>query len=91
MTFNDFIQLTGLAGEDVSLINIAAALLLSLALGVYIFWVYKRTFQGVLYSKTFNVALIALCTITCAVILAVTSNIILALGMVGTLSIVRFR
>lgn len=91
MTFDDFIQLTGLAPNELSLIHIATALLLSLALGVFIFWIYKRTFQGVLYSKSFNVSLIGLSMITCAVILAVTSNIILGLGMVGALSIVRFR
>lgn len=91
MTFNDFIEFTGLTGTELSVLNITAALLLSLVLGVYIFWIYKKTFQGVLYSKTFNVSLIALSMITCSVILAVTSNIILSLGMVGALSIVRFR
>lgn len=91
MTFNEFIQLTGLASNELSLIYIVATLLMSLALGVFIFWIYKRTFQGVLYSKSFNVSLIALSMITCAIILAVTSNIILSLGMVGALSIVRFR
>jgi len=48
MTFKDFVKSTGLASTEVSLVNMAAALLLALALGVFIFWVYKRTFQGVL-------------------------------------------
>ncbi len=91
MTFDDFIQLTGLAPNELSLGHIVTALLLSLAMGVFIFWIYKRTFQGVLYSKSFNISLIGLSMITCAIILAVTSNLILGLGMVGALSIVRFR
>jgi uncharacterized membrane protein YhiD involved in acid resistance len=91
MTFNDFIQQTGLITNELPLIYIFTALLLSLALGVFIFWIYKRTFQGVLYSKSFNISLIGLSLITCAIIMAVTSNVILALGMVGALSIVRFR
>ena len=91
MTFNDFIQQTGLVMNELSFLSIATALVLSLALGVFIFWIYKRTFQGVLYSKSFNISLIALSMVTCGIILAVTSNIILSLGMVGALSIVRFR
>jgi uncharacterized membrane protein YhiD involved in acid resistance len=91
MTFNEFIQETGLITNDLPLIYIFTALLLALVLGVFIFWIYKRTFQGILYSKSFNVSLIGLSLITCAIILAVTSNVILALGMVGALSIVRFR
>lgn len=91
MTFQDFISGTDLAGSDLTVIGIAATLVLSFALGVFIFWIYKRTYQGVMYSKTFNISLIALSMITSAVIMAVTSNIILSLGMVGALSIVRFR
>ena len=91
MTFDDFIELTGLASTELSLLYIITAMLLSLALGVFIFWIYKRTFLSVLYSKSFNISLIALSMVTCTVILAVTSNIILSLGMVGALSIVRFR
>ena len=53
--------------------------------------VYKKTFKGVMYSESFGVSLIALCLITTLIILAVTSNIVLSLGMVGALSIVRFR
>ena len=91
MTFQDLISGTDLSGSNLTAIGIAATLLLSFALGMFIFWIYKRTYQGVMYSKTFNVSLIALCMITSAVIMAVTSNIILSLGMVGALSIVRFR
>lgn len=67
------------------------ALLLAFGIGVFIFLVYKKTFSGVMYSSGFGVTLIALTMITTLVILAVTSNVVLSLGMVGALSIVRFR
>jgi uncharacterized membrane protein YhiD involved in acid resistance len=67
------------------------ALLLAFAVGVFIYFVYKKTFTGVMYSASFGVTLIALTMITTLVILAVTSNVVLSLGMVGALSIVRFR
>ena len=91
MTFNDFIQGTDLAGSSVSGLGMGATLFLAFALGLFIFWIYKRTYQGVMYSKTFNISLVALTMITASIIMAVTSNIILSLGMVGALSIVRFR
>ena len=69
----------------------AIALLLAFGLGLFIFLVYKKTYQGVMYSSSFGVTLIALTMITTVVILAVTSNVVLSLGMVGALSIVRFR
>ena len=67
------------------------ALALSFGVGLFIFLIYKKTYQGVLYSSSFGVTLIALTMITTLVILAVTSNVVLSLGMVGALSIVRFR
>lgn len=67
------------------------ALALSFALGMFIFFVYKKTFRGVMYSQSFGVSLMALTLITTLVILAITSNVVLSLGMVGALSIVRFR
>lgn len=67
------------------------ALILAFGLGMFIFLVYKKTFSGVMYSSSFGVTLIALTMITTVVILAVTSNVVLSLGMVGALSIVRFR
>ena len=66
-------------------------LVLSFAIGLFIFYVYKKTYSGVMYSSSFGVTLIALTMITSFVILAVTSNVVLSLGMVGALSIVRFR
>jgi len=58
---------------------------------VFIFLIYKKTYSGVMYSSSFGVTLVALTMITTLVILAVTSNVVLSLGMVGALSIVRFR
>ena len=75
----------------VSLLDMAIALALAFAVGVFIFFVYKKTYKGVMYSSTFGVTLIALTMIATLVILAVTSNVVLSLGMVGALSIVRFR
>ncbi len=66
-------------------------ILLSFGIGVFIFLVYKKTYRGVMYSAGFGTTLIALTMITATVILAVTSNVVLSLGMVGALSIVRFR
>lgn len=59
--------------------------------GLFIFWVYKKTFTGILYSSGFALTLIGLTLVTTLVIIAVTSNVVLSLGMVGALSIVRFR
>lgn len=74
-----------------SMIDISISLLVSLVLGIFMFSVYKKTFSGVIYSASFGISLIAMNLITTLVILAVTSNILLSLGMVGALSIVRFR
>ena len=76
---------------SISVVDSALALGLAFCIGLFIYAVYKKTFKGVMYSKSFSTSLIALCMITSLVILAVTSNVILSLGMVGALSIVRFR
>ncbi len=92
MTFNDIFKPAFLENvASVSLPDMTIALVLAFCLGVFIFLVYKRTFSGVMYSSGFGVTLIALTMITTLVILAVTSNVVLSLGMVGALSIVRFR
>lgn len=77
--------------NSVSLLDMALVLLLSFGVGMFIFFVYKKTFSGVMYSAQFGGTLIAMTMITAMVILAVTSNVVLSLGMVGALSIVRFR
>lgn len=92
MTFNDIFKSSFLENvSSVSIFDMALALILAFGLGVFIFLIYKKTYMGVLYSSSFGVTLIALTMITTVVILAITSNVVLSLGMVGALSIVRFR
>ena len=74
-----------------SIPDILAALLISFAIGLFIFFVYTKTFQGVMYASSFGISLIAMNMITTLVILTVSTNLIVSLGMVGALSIVRFR
>ena len=91
-TLNDIFKSSFLENiSSVNFIDIILALVLSFAIGLFIFFVYKKTFSGVMYSASFGVTLVALTMITTLVILAVTSNVVLSLGMVGALSIVRFR
>lgn len=92
MSFNDIFKSSFLENiESVSILDMAIALALAFGLGMFIFLVYKKTYQGVMYSSSFGTTLVALTMITTVVILAVTSNVVLSLGMVGALSIVRFR
>lgn len=92
MTFNDIFKSSFLENiASVSILDMVLTIVLAFCLGVFIFFVYKKTFKGVVYSAGFGVTLIALTMITSLVILAVTSNVVLSLGMVGALSIVRFR
>lgn len=65
--------------------------LLAFAMGLLIFFIYKKTYTGVMYSAGFGLSLIAMTLITTLVIMAISSNVVLSLGMVGALSIVRFR
>lgn len=92
MTFNDIFKSNFLENVTaVSVFDMALTLILAFGIGILIFLVYKKTYRGVMYSPSFGVTLIALTMITSQVILAVTSNVVLSLGMVGALSIVRFR
>ena len=92
MTFNDIFKSSFLENVTaVSLTDMALALALSFCLGLFINFVYKKTYAGVMFSRAFGGALLAMTMITTMVILAVTSNVVLSLGMVGALSIVRFR
>ncbi len=75
-----------IAAED-----IAVTLLVALGVSLFIFLVYRLTFRGVQYSTSFNVSLVLMTLITSFVILTISSNVVLSLGMVGALSIVRFR
>ena len=92
MSFSDIVKSSLLENVTaVSLPDMLIALALSFGVGLFIFLIYKKTYQGVMYSSGFGVTLLALTMITTLVILAVTSNVVLSLGMVGALSIVRFR
>ena len=92
MTFQDIFKSSFLENiSSVSILDMVLALALAFGIGLFIFLVYKKTYQGVMYSSSFGVTLVALTMITTVVILAVTSNVVLSLGMVGALSIVRFR
>lgn len=92
MTFSDIFKSSFLENVTaVSPLDMVLTILIAFGIGLFIFFVYKKTYQGVMYSSSFGVTLIALTMITSQVILAVTSNVVLSLGMVGALSIVRFR
>ena len=92
MTFSDIFKSSFLENVTaVSPLDMVLTITLAFGTGLFIFFVYKKTYQGVMYSSSFGVTLIALTMITAQVILAVTSNVVLSLGMVGALSIVRFR
>ena len=92
LTFNDLFKTSFLESiAAFSALDMVIALICAFALGLFIFTVYKKTYTGVMYSAGFGVSLLGLTLVTTLIILAVTSNIILSLGMVGALSIVRFR
>lgn len=91
-TFNDLFKSSFLEKvSSFSALDMVIAMALALALGLFIFLVYKKTFSGVMYSQFFGVSLVGMTLITTLIILAITSNVVLSLGMVGALSIVRFR
>lgn len=92
MTFQDIFKSSFLEkAASFAVMDFVIALTLSFVLGLFIFFVYKKTYNGVMYSAGFGVSLMSMSMITTLVILAVTSNVVLSLGMVGALSIVRFR
>lgn len=92
MSFNDIFKSSFLENiTSVSPLDMVISLVLAFGIGLFIFLIYKKTFAGVMYSSSFGVTLVALTMISTFVILAVTSNVVLSLGMVGALSIVRFR
>ena len=92
MNFNDIFKSSFLENvSSISVLDMLLTIMLSFGIGLFIFLIYKKTYRGVMYSAGFGTTLIALTMITSIVILAVTSNVVLSLGMVGALSIVRFR
>ena len=92
MSFNDIFKSSFLENvSEFSFLDTLIGLAFALAIGLFIFIIYKKTLTGVLYSNGFALTLIGLSLVTTLVIMAVTSNVVLSLGMVGALSIVRFR
>lgn len=92
MTFNDIFKSSFLeSASEFSVTDTLLGMLFALIIGLFVFVIYKRTFSGVMYSTGFAMSLVCLPLVTTLVIMAVTSNVVLSLGMVGALSIVRFR
>lgn len=94
MSVNDMIKKSVLESgvfDQYNISSILVALVAALALGILIFLVYRRFYTGVIYSRTFAVTLVGMTVLTCMVTLAISTNVVISLGMVGALSIVRFR
>ena len=92
MNFSDIFKSSFLESvTEFSAIDCLIGMAFALVLGLFIFFIYKKTFTGVMYSTGFAMSLVGLSLVTTLVIMAVTSNVVLSLGMVGALSIVRFR
>lgn len=94
MGFKDVFKksfLEGFTSMDITTAKIFATLFVTALLALYIFAIYRLVTRKVFYSKNFNIALAALAMITAAIILAMQSNLVISLGMVGALSIIRFR
>ncbi len=90
--FNDIFKSSFLEKTtSFSVVDSVIGLLAAFILGLLIYMVYKKTFSGVIYSHTFNISLIIMSMATALVIMGISSNVLLSLGMVGALSIVRFR
>lgn len=94
MNFSDIFKqsfLDGFVGTELGFKEILMVFLITACLAAYIFLVYRVVTRRTFYSKNFNIALAMLCMITAAVILTIQFSIVISLGMVGALSIVRFR
>jgi len=85
---NSFLNI---AKGDLSYPTILLSLLSAFICGMVIFFVYKRFYKGIIYSNNFNILLVLVSVITAFIVLTISSNVVLSLGMVGALSIVRFR
>lgn len=92
MTFNDIFKSSFLENvTEFSILDTILGMAVALVAGLFIFLIYKKTLTGIMYSTGFALTLVGLSLVTTLVIMAVTSNVVLSLGMVGALSIVRFR
>lgn len=83
--------LSGFTPNSISTREMAAALLITAMISIYIFFCYRLLVRRTFYSKSFNISLIAVAVITAAIVLTIQTNLVVSLGMVGALSIVRFR
>jgi len=93
-TFEDIIKKSVLTLESfrtVSYYDVVVGLLIAFLIGMFIYLVYRKTFRGVVYSYNYNVSFVLMTMITTLIIMTISTNIVLSLGMVGALSIVRFR
>lgn len=88
---NSVLEGFSLSRQNLTVPNVLLSLACAFLLGLLIFYVYKKTYRGVLYSHSFNISLIMLTMVTAMIIMCISSSIGLSLGMVGALSIVRFR
>ena len=96
VTFADELQKSFIAmsmgsTDRITTLNILINLSMSFLVGMFIFFIYKKTYQGVLYQRSFNISLVLASAVTAMIIMTISGNLILSLGMVGALSIVRFR
>jgi uncharacterized membrane protein YhiD involved in acid resistance len=96
VTFADVLQKSFIAmsmgsTDRITTLNILLNISMSFLVGMFIFFIYKKTYQGVLYQRSFNISLVLASTVTSMIIMTISGNLILSLGMVGALSIVRFR
>tara|TARA_Y100001980_G_C14552268_1_gene336351 strand:- start:2233 stop:2940 length:708 start_codon:yes stop_codon:yes gene_type:complete len=94
LSFQDLMEASALRlseGGYLTSFDILFSLIVSFLCGLFISWIYRMTFQGVIYQKSFNISIIIVSVITSSIVMAISGNLMLALGMVGALSIVRFR
>ncbi len=87
--WEDFLSRSAVTTDTV--ISMVGALLAALLLGLFIYAVYRKFFGGVVFSRSFATTLVGMCVLTCMVTLAISTNVVISLGMVGALSIVRYR
>ena len=84
-SFSDIFSIT------LSPLQVILTLVIALAVGLFVFFIYKKTFGGVMYSRSFNLSLIMLTMVTSLMLMLINNNLALSMGMVGALSIIRFR
>lgn len=91
-TFTDIFKKSFLENtENITLNKFAMSMLIAFICGVIIYFIYRGFYRGVVYNNNFNILLVMTCLVTCFIVIVISSNVVLSLGMVGALSIVRFR